>query len=68
MTMSSPTEQLVEDVAAVYFGAIGASTKRGVEIDDAGERGDAAQCLLNGSVRVGAEVEKMAIPEKGCSR
>ena len=38
MTISSPTEQLVEDVAAVYFGAIGASTRRGVEIDDAGER------------------------------
>ena len=46
MTMSSPTEQLVEDVAAVYFEAIGAATKRGVEIDDAGERRDAAQVIL----------------------
>ena len=46
--MSSPTEQLVEDVASVYFGAIGAATKRGVEIDDAGERGDASQVTLTG--------------------
>ena len=46
--MSSPTEQLVEDVSAVYFGAIGAATKRGVEIDDAGERGDASQVTLKG--------------------
>lgn len=32
MTNSRPTEQLVEDVAAVYFGAIGVAIKRGVEI------------------------------------
>ena len=48
MTISSPTEQLVEDVAAVYFGAIGAATRRGVEIDDAGERGDATRVVLTG--------------------
>ena len=48
MTTASPTEQLVEDVASVYFGAIGAATKRGVEIDDAGERGDASQVTLTG--------------------
>ena len=46
--MSSPTEQLVEDVASVYFGAIGTATMRGVEIDDAGERGDASQVTLKG--------------------
>lgn len=38
MSPSNPTEQLVEDVAVVYFGAIGAAIKRGVEIDDAGVR------------------------------
>ena len=48
MRLSSPTEQLVEDVASVYFGAIGAATKRGVEIDDAGGRGDASQVMLKG--------------------
>jgi type I restriction enzyme, R subunit len=46
--MPSPTEQLVEDVAAVYFGASGAAIRRGVEIDDAGERGGATEVLLQG--------------------
>lgn len=48
MTLSTPTEQLVEDVAAVYFGTVDAAVKRGVEIDDAGERADANQCVLKG--------------------
>ena len=48
MTLSSPKEQLVEDVAAVYFGAIGAIVKRGVEVDDAGERSGAAEVVLKG--------------------
>ena len=48
MTLTAPTEQLVEDVAPVYFGALGVSTKRGVEIDDPGERGDTTQCVLQG--------------------
>ena len=43
-----PTEQLVEDVASVYFDTLGIPTKRGVEIDDAGERGDASQVILQG--------------------
>lgn len=41
-------EQLIEDAVADYFGAIGATVKRGVEIDDAGERADASQCILQG--------------------
>ncbi len=57
MTMSSPTEQLVEDVAAVYFGAIGVAIKRGVEIDDAGERGDATRCILQG--RLGTALHRL---------
>ncbi len=48
MMVSAPTEQLVEDVASVYFGVVGLQTKRGVEIDDAGERGDPTQCILQG--------------------
>ena len=47
MTTSPPTEQLVEDIASVYFGASGISTRRGVEIDDAGERGDTTDCILH---------------------
>lgn len=57
MTMPSPTEQLVEDVAAVYFGAIGATIKRGVEIDDSGERSNAAQVMLKG--RLGAALHRL---------
>lgn len=52
MTMSSPTEQLVEDVAAVYFGAIGEATKRGVEIDGAGEHDYVLPKMLSGNVWV----------------
>ena len=48
--MTAPTEQLVEDVATVYFGTLGIPSKRGVEIDDAGERGDMAQCVLHGRI------------------
>ena len=55
--MSSPTEQLVEDVASVYFGAIGVAIKRGVGIDDAGGRGDASQCVLSG--RLGAALRRL---------
>ena len=48
MTNPSPTEQLVEDVAAVYFGAIGATVKRGVDVDDAAERAGTEHGLLQG--------------------
>ena len=48
MTMIAPTEKLVEDVASVYFDTLGISTNRGVEIDDAGERADMSQCVLQG--------------------
>lgn len=48
MTTTSPTEQLVEDVAAVYFGTVRAAVKRGIEVDDAGERGAATEVLLKG--------------------
>jgi type I restriction enzyme R subunit len=48
MTLPPPTEQLVEDVAEVYFRAIGADCKRGVEINDAGERSAASDFILQG--------------------
>ena len=48
MMLTAPTERLVEDVASAYFGTLGISTRRGVEIDDAGERSDATQCILQG--------------------
>ena len=48
MTTSTPTEQLVEDVAEVYFRAVGADSKLGVDIDDAGERASASDFVLQG--------------------
>jgi type I restriction enzyme R subunit len=62
MTMSSPSEQLVEDVATVYFGATGIAVRRGVEIDDGGERADPGQCILQG--RLGTALHRLnpAVP------
>ena len=57
MIMPSPSEQLVEDIAAVYFGTIGAIVKRGVELDDAGERGSAVDILLKG--RLGSALHRL---------
>ena len=48
MKLTTPTEQLVEDVASVYFGAIGVATQRGEEINNIEERGDASQVILKG--------------------
>jgi len=56
-TALSPTEQLVEDVAAVCFGAISPATKRGVEINDAGERGGPTEVVLKG--RLGAALHRL---------
>lgn len=55
--MSSPTERLVEDVASAHFGALGVSTKRGVDIDDAGERSGPGQFILQG--RLGAALYRL---------
>jgi len=55
--MQTVTESIVEDAAIAHFGAIGAATKRGVETDDAGERGDAAQVMLKG--RLGAALHRL---------
>jgi len=57
MSASNPTEQLVEDVASVYFDAIGVAIKRGVEIDDAGERGGTTEVMLTG--RLGAALHRL---------
>ena len=55
--MTSPAERLVEDLAVVYFGAIGAATKRGVEIDEGGERGGTTEVVLTG--RLGAALHRL---------
>ena len=68
MRLSSPTEQLVEEIASVYFGAIGGVTKRGADIDDAGERGDASQVMLKSRLaaalhRLNADLPHTSIEE-----
>ena len=40
-------EQLIEEGAGTCFGSVGMTVKRGVDIDDAGERTSANQCLLH---------------------
>lgn len=50
MTMLSPTERLVEDVATVYFGTHGITAKTGADLDDAGERSGSVACLLHGRI------------------
>jgi type I restriction enzyme R subunit len=47
----------VEDVAAVYFDAVGVAIKRGTEIDDAGERADPGQYILQG--RLAASLHRL---------
>ncbi|MEO8059975.1 MAG: type I restriction endonuclease, partial [Burkholderiales bacterium] len=46
--MANVNEQLVEDLTSLHFREIGAIVKRGVEIDDAGERSNATEVLLKG--------------------
>lgn len=48
--MPSVNEQLIEDLTSLRFGEIRAIVKRGIEVDDAGERGSAAEVLLKGRV------------------
>ncbi|MEO0514153.1 MAG: type I restriction endonuclease subunit R [Planctomycetota bacterium] len=63
MNTSEPNEQLVEDIAGVYFGAVDIETKRGVEIDDAGERGDASAWLLAGRLTAALSRLNPALPQ-----
>ena len=55
------TEQLAEDVAAVYFSTVSAVLKRGVEIDDASERADANTCAVYACAPMVAIVPLMAM-------
>src|SRR5687767_6533029 len=55
--MASVSEQFIETVTSLHFGDVGIAVLRGVEIDDAGERGDAAQVMLKG--RLGAALHRL---------
>lgn len=68
MTITSPTERLVEDVATVYFGALGFTIKNGVDIDNAGERGDASQCILQGRLSAALHRLNPMLPHDACEQ
>jgi type I restriction enzyme R subunit len=68
MTMHGPTENLVEDVAAVYFGSLNYAVKRGVEIDDAGERGNASQLVLTNRLIAAVHRLNPELPNEQCEQ
>ncbi len=55
--MARGSEQFVEDLTSYYFRETGVAVARGVEIDDAGERGDLAQAFLLG--RLGRALRRL---------
>ena len=55
--MARGSEQLVEDLTSLHFRETGVAVTRGVEIDDAGERGDVAQVVLPG--RLGSALRRL---------
>ncbi|MBX3391621.1 MAG: type I restriction endonuclease subunit R [Phycisphaeraceae bacterium] len=68
MTMHNPTENLVEDVASVYFGSLNYAVKRGVEIDDAGDRANASQYILAGRLMAALHRLNPALPHEQCEQ
>ncbi|MGH2397690.1 MAG: type I restriction endonuclease, partial [bacterium] len=68
MTISSPTERLVEDVATVYFGALDISIKRGVDLDDAGERDGPVHFLLQGRITAALHRLNPSLPHDTCEQ
>ena len=68
MTTPSPTENLVEDVAAVYFGSLNYAVKRGVEIDDAGERAGASHLVLTNRLIAAVHRLNPELPHEQCEQ
>ena len=55
--MAGVSEHFIEELTSLSFGDVGFGVKRGVEIDDAGERGGAADVLLKG--RLGSALHRL---------
>jgi type I restriction enzyme R subunit len=47
----SPNEQLVENIAGVYFGVLGIKSLRGAEVDDSGDRATLSSVGLSGAAK-----------------
>src|SRR5579859_7282265 len=58
--ISSPNEQLVEDVASVYCGIVGLKAMRGLELDEAGDRTGSAEVILTPRAR--GVIHKLNLP------
>ncbi|MCW5768676.1 MAG: type I restriction endonuclease subunit R [Phycisphaeraceae bacterium] len=72
MTTPSPSENMVEDLAAVDFGSLNYAVKRGVEIDDAGERGaggaNASQLVLTNRLIAAVHRLNPELPNEQCEQ
>lgn len=68
MTRPNPTENLVEDVAVVYLGSLNYAVKRGVEIDDAGERASASQLVLTNRLIAAVHRLNPELPNEQCEQ
>jgi type I restriction enzyme R subunit len=68
MNAPSPNEQLVEDIASVYFGAVGTTVKRGVEVDDAGERAGYTRLVLEGRLIAALHRLSPDLPDLECEQ
>ena len=62
------TEALVEDLAVAEFEALGAAIRRGVEVEDAGERGSSSQTLLHGRILSAVHRLNAALPHETCEQ
>lgn len=66
MSTIQPTEEMVEDVAVVYFQELEVPSRQGMEIDDLGERAGASQCILHGRVSTALHRLNPALPHEVC--
>ncbi len=68
--MAQLSEQFVEDLTSLHFGATGVAVRYSAEIDDAGERGDTSQVMLRGRLaaalhRLNPDLPRDSIEEVG---
>lgn len=62
--MSRMAEATVEYVTVDHFGVLGIATKSGADLDDAGERTGAAQCILHGRVSAALHQLNPSLPHE----
>ena len=68
MKSLSPSEKILEDVASVYFEVTDYTSKRGVEVEDAGERSNSGQVLLTGRILAAIHRLNPTLPHDTCEQ